>query len=386
VIELRRARIVRMLGAELPDREVEEILRSLGFGVEASEAGWQLQNPSWRRDVAREIDVIEELARIFGYDRFESRLPESGAGIELVPHAEEYARLRATSRALGYDETVSLSFVSSEEAERFGAWPAVALRNPLTEVQTAMRNSAVPAMLHAIEWNVNRNESNARLAELGRVYRGGNGSYEEPHVMILGATGMARAPRLGDPGKPLDFYDIKSDVAALLAPFDLHGLTFSAHNLPPYYAPGHAAQLTAGGVLLGYVGELDTGLLRERKVKQPVFLAEIFLDPLYEAGLRRPQYRALARVPAVDRDFSLFVPEGVSFDEVAAAIGPMEFLVSVEPIEIFRGEQVPGGFYSLLLRASWQRGQVSLTDEEVNGYAAAVTESLRNKLGIKQRV
>jgi phenylalanyl-tRNA synthetase beta chain len=138
-------------------------------------------------------------------------------------------------------------------------------------------------------------------------------------------------------------------------------------------------------VLLGYVGELDTGLLRERKVKQPVFLAEIFLDPLYEAGLRRPQYRALARVPAVDRDFSLFVPEGVSFDEVAAAIGPMEFLVSVEPIEIFRGEQVPGGFYSLLLRASWQRGQVSLTDEEVNGYAAAVTESLRNKLGIKQR-
>lgn len=385
VIELRRDRIARMLGQDLPASEVEAILRSLGFGVEESQAGWKLLNPSWRLDIWREIDVIEELARIFGYDKFEPRLPESGAGIELVPHAEEYARLRATSRALGYDETVSLSFISAEEAERFGAWPAVALRNPLTEVQTAMRNSAVPAMLRAVEWNVNRNEPNARLAEFGRVYRGGGGKYEEPHMMTLGATGMARAARLGDPGKALDFYDIKSDVVALLAPFDLHGLTFSAYNLPPYYAPGHAAQVTAGGVLLGYLGEADSGWLRARKIKQPVFLAEIFLDPLYEAGLRRPQYRALPRVPAVDRDFSLFVPEGISFDEVAAAIGPLEFLVSVEPLEIFRGEQVPNGYYSLLLRASWQKAEASLTDEEVNGYAAAVTASLSNKLGIKQR-
>ncbi len=393
-VVLRKSAIEHLLGLGVPGEDVERILTALGFGVSPTGGGWQVNIPTFRLDVNREVDVIEEVARIYGYEKFEPKLPAMSLAAEPAPRTEEEMRLRTIARTLGYNETIAYSFISTEEAEDFGAWPAVRLRNPVSELWDVMRNSAVPSMLRALEWNLNRNESSVRLVEIGRLYRpaegpaeGGaeNTGFEEPPTLTLGASGLARPRTFSEPGKPYDFYEFKGDLAQVLAAFEIHQLTYEAKELPPYYAAGRSARVVADGAVVAYLGELDPKLAVNRKLRQPVFIAEVRLDRLYKLGLRRPQHRALARVPAVYRDFSLLVPEGVAFEEVRAAVGRHPELTALEPVEIFRGEQVPEGHYSLLLRATWQRSAESFTDDEVNQRAEQVVQDLRKKLGVELR-
>ncbi|HEX9814663.1 MAG TPA: phenylalanine--tRNA ligase subunit beta, partial [Myxococcota bacterium] len=158
-ITLRRRAIERLLGLAVPENDVDRILRALGFGLAPADGGWQVLVPSYRLDVNREVDVIEEIARIYGYEKFAPQLPALAVAAENAPLSEEEARLRTVARSLGYDETVGYSFISASEAEEFGAWPAVPLRNPVSELWDVMRNSSIPTMIRALEWNLNRNES-----------------------------------------------------------------------------------------------------------------------------------------------------------------------------------------------------------------------------------
>ncbi len=385
-IELRAARISRVLGSDIPTADVERILAALGFAVEETDEGWGVQPPSFRLDVEREIDLIEEVARIHGYHHLPTTLPSSAATIQEPPQAAQELRTRSVLRSLGYDETVAYAFIGEEEAKQFGKGNTVAIRNPVSELWAVMRNTAVPTMIRALEWNLNRNEPDVKLMEIGRLYRSENGGFREPPTLVLGACGMARRPSLGDAGIEFDFYELKSDVERLLGDFQLGVTAFEAGGVPEYYQPGQSACIVADRKTVGYLGALDAKVTADRKIRRPVFIAEIALDRLWDAGLRERVFQPAARVPASYRDFSLIVPEGVSFSEVCAAIGRQEFLVRLEPIEIFRGRQVSEGFYSLLLRAVWQKGDENLTDEEVNQYAALVTGSLSKTLGIRQRV
>jgi phenylalanyl-tRNA synthetase beta chain len=156
-------------------------------------------------------------------------------------------------------------------------------------------------------------------------------------------------------------------------------------ELPAYYQPGRAARMVSDGKLLARLGQLALQVAEERKIRQPVFVAEIFLEPLAEVSLRRLGHRPLSRVPAVERDFSLLVPEGIRFAEIRSAVGQQPHLASIEPVEVFRGAQVPAGRYSLLLRAAWQKADESFTDDEINQYAQRIVQSLTKKLGIEQR-
>ena len=293
--------------------------------------------------------------------------------------------MRASVRGLGYDETIGFSFVSSEDAQRFGDTPGVALRNPLSNLWDVMRNSTVPTMVRALEWNLKRNQPVVRLAEFGRIYRESANGYEEPRVLALGASGAARPLSWNDGPRPYGFYDLKADVAALIQAFAVDELSLDTRDLPAFFRRGHAAAFRAGAATVAVFGELDPEIARDRKIRQPVLVAEIYLDSLYDCGLRRPGHRQLPRVPSVSRDFSLLVPDGVNFRSIVEAVGEMQDLSSLEPVEIFRGKNVPEGCYSLLLRASWQRLEQSLTDDEVNAFSEALQSSLDSKLGISLR-
>lgn len=385
VVTLRSERLRQVVGAEIPAAEVDTVLTALGFGVKAVEDGWVTTVPSWRLDVEREIDIIEEVARVWGYDRIPATLPLIGTPPQPARHEAEDAAVREMLRGFGYDETIGYSFLSAEDAARFDSTPAVELRNPFSELAAVMRTSAAPTMLTALAYNLHRNETDVRLFERGRTYRGGNGEYSEPAMLTLGATGAARLASLDEAARPMSFFDLKSDVEALLRRFDLAQLSFDDRETPGHYVQGRAARAVSDRGVLAYLGEVDPAVCEQRKIRQPVFLAEIYLDALYPAGLRRPQYRELSRVPAVERDFSLLVPEGIPFGEIRTAIGPMEHLVSVEPVEIFRGKQAAEGCYSLLLRATWQRNDASFTSEEIHAYAERLVGALVRKLSIQMR-
>jgi phenylalanyl-tRNA synthetase beta chain len=190
---------------------------------------------------------------------------------------------------------------------------------------------------------------------------------------------------LFEKGKPVDLYDVKSDLMALLAPFDLGPLTVDDRDVPGYYLEGRAARVSNHQGTVAYIGEIDPTILAEHKIKQSLLTAEIFLGMVYPAGLKRPQHRELPKLPAVHRDFSLFVPEGVPFAEVRGAVGAKESLTGIEAREVFRGKPAPEGFYGLLLRATWQPLSASFTDEQINKYAASIVGDLEKKLGVQQR-
>jgi phenylalanyl-tRNA synthetase beta chain len=384
-LTLRSAQLTSVIGAEIPQEDVETALSALGFEQTRTNQGWETTVPTWRLDVDREIDVIEEVGRIWGYDRIQPTLPVIGAPAPLGPYEAEDAAVREMLRAFGYDETIGYSFMSADDAAKFSSTPAVQLRNPFSELAAVMRTSSAPTMLAALAHNIHRNESDLKLFERGRLYQGGDGEYSEPAILTLGATGAARPASLSEPAKPMSFFELKADVEALLRRFDLAQLSFDDRETPDYYAVGRVARAVCERGVLAYLGEVDPGICEQRKIRQPVFLAEVFLDELYPAGLRRPQHRELSRVPAVDRDFSLLVPEGIPFAEIRTAIGPMEHLISVEPVEIFRGKQAAEGFYSLLLRATWQRNEASFTSEEIHGYAEKLVGELNRKLRIQLR-
>jgi phenylalanyl-tRNA synthetase beta chain len=384
-VRLERDRISRLLGVTVDGAEVEAILTSLGFRPVANGTGWSVPAVSHRLDVEREIDLIEEIARIYGFENIPGTLPPVGIAPTEAKLVAEEARIRADVRGLGYDETIGFSFISSKEARRFGGAAGVKLRNPLSRLWDVMRNSAVPTMVRALEWNLKRNQPLVRLAEFGRTYEKSSGGYQEPRILTLGASGTERPLAWNDPARPFGFYDIKADVATLLRPFARDNLRFDGKSAPAHYRRGHASAVRVGGDILAHFGELDPRIARERKIRMPVFVAEIFLDPVYKLGLRQPGHSQLPKVPAVSRDFSLLVPEGVRFESVAKAVGPMEALKSLEPVEVFRGKNLPPGCYSLLLRASWQRLDKSLTDDEVNAFADTLRSALETEVGIKAR-
>ena len=382
-IRLRRARLKQILGASIPDAEVERILIALGFRVTVNEDGWNVIPSTARLDIEREIDLIEEVVRIFGYSRIANTLPQASVPPEDPPKRRAANQLRSRARSLGYSETIALSFMDSRDAARFGRWQVVPLKNPLTELQDCLRNSSVPAMLRSLAWNLNRGEDDVRLFEMGRLYRATNGGHEEPAILTMGATGSARPASLGDLGQPLDFFQLKADVGALLGVFSVE-LDFDTKDIPSYYRQGVSARITCGGETLGFLGEVDPHCLPEEKLRRSLWVVEVLLDPLFAASLRQTRFEPISKVPVVHRDLSLLVPEGTSFSQIAAAAGKPEHLVSIEPQEIFRGKQVPAGRYSLLLRTVWQKPAESLTDEEVNAHTETVVEKL-GALGIQQR-
>ena len=314
-IVLRPAEILRHLGLEPPHEKVAEILSSLGFSPKLSgRAGWKCTVPSYRVDVAREIDLIEEIARHYGYDRFPSRLPGMAEGrpARKAPHAAEDARLRELCIALGYDETISMAMMGAmvSRAAAWGDASPVELSNPLSEEAAVLRTSLVPGLLAALEWNLNRGVQNVRLFELGSVYGRKTDGFREPARLALAATGDSVEAALGRPAKSFDFLDLKGDMEQLAGIFETSlpdSLTFDSDELPEYYRLGYRSRIRHEDKTVARFGELDTREARGWKFRGPVFIAELFLDALYEKGIRSPRVQKISKFPAVERDFSVLL-------------------------------------------------------------------------------
>jgi len=377
-VPLTRAEVKRILGEGLSDAEIQRILTRLGFGVNpGKDSDYLVQVPSWRLDVEREIDLIEELARLHGYDKFANTLPAySGSVIEL-PDAKKDEKLRASLLALGYNEAISLTFISHEDAKKFSPAQAIELANPLSEEASVMRTSMVPGMLNMLAYNLNRGVDNVRLFEAGNVFEAAGEKSVEMKCICLAATGSAVTPNVHQAPRPISFFDIKGDIENLLGAFQLNTLYYDAHTAE-YYHPGRSARAVMDGATVAHFGQIHHDVAASRKLRQDVFIAELYLDRLYKHELRQPQYEPLPRYPAVERDFSFIFADSVVFEKIHAAVRGLNLgeLRRFVPVEIFRGGAIPAGKYSILLRATFQSGERTLREDEVAQWSRQIVKAL----------
>jgi phenylalanyl-tRNA synthetase beta chain len=400
----------RILGGSLDRGQIFRLLKRLGFLVVPEgqdEARFRVHIPSWRLDVEREIDVIEEIARLHGYDKFENTLPAySGAVVEL-PHAAMDAAFRMRALALGYNEAVALTFISHADAEKFSSSSAevkvLELENPLSEEASVMRTSLAPGMLGMLAWNLNRDVAEARLFEMGSVYELSGSSVDgssgeprvEPRRACLGAT--ATSVRTALPaGDVLDvskgehaaaaetFRGFKGDVEALLSVFA--GEVTYDREAAEYFHPGRSARALVNGAVAAQFGQIHPEVAAARKLRQDVFLAEFDLEQLYKLGMRPVKFVPLGKYPAVERDFSFVFADNISFGEISKAITALRLaeLREFRPAEIFRGGSIAAGKYSILLRARFQSADRTLREDEAARWSSQIVAALVKLDGVQR--
>jgi phenylalanyl-tRNA synthetase beta chain len=398
-IRVTRAEMLRVMGADVPDKEVESSLSALGFapvridqnrGAEGSIlAAWECTQPSWRAEVEREIDLIEEIARIYGLDKFPPRLPAARQGAARLPHYEAETRLRERLIGLGYREILTIPHVAEERDALFrpeGAAPA-RLSNPLSEEASVLRSNGLVTMAAALEWNLNHGQRNVRLFEIGRHYHlNGSDSVETP-VLTLGATGEGRQKNLYEPSREFSFADLKGDldsIGALAGSFEWH------EGGPAWLHPARRGRLQLRSNEIGAAGQLARQVAEKFKFRQDVFLAEFALDPFctaVRAVKEARRYEPLPRFPGVERDFSLLLPDGTHFSSVVNTIQALNIseISGIQAADLFRGKNVPAGKYSLLVRITFQSREATLTDAQISDYSARIVAALEKNLGAQLR-
>jgi phenylalanyl-tRNA synthetase beta chain len=395
-ITLARSELLRVMGADVSDRDIEGILAALGFNPvcegDGPYAKWKCRRPSWRQDVSRGIDLIEEIARHYGYDKFPPRLPPAKLPAQRLPHAEAETRLRERLVALGYHEIVEIPLVEKQRDELFRSegLAAATIGNPLAEDASILRSSGIVSMLNAVAWNLNHGQRHLRLFEIGKSYELRDGQPVETRLLTIGATGLSREKTIHEPAREFTFADLKGDLDAIGALAG--GFTWKPGG-PTWFAAARAAQIAivlgnegANNSSLGAAGQLVRNLADKLKLRQEIFLAELNLENLL-AGIESAQanvkFSPIPRFPAVERDFSLILADGVQFSQVASTIRSLEIpeLQNIEAADLFRGGQIPAGKYSLMIRVAFQSTETTLTDAQVAGFSSRIVSALEQKLG-----
>ena len=386
-IVLRRARLARVLGVAIADAEVERILRALGLGVEATADGWSVTAPTRRFDLAIEEDLVEEIARIHGYDAVPTTLP--GGATRLVAPTEGRVPERDLRRALagrGYLEAINYAFVDAALLQRWQADEAlVPLANPLSAELGVMRPRLLPGLVDALARNAARQQDRVRLFELGKVFaaRGaGEAPRETPRIAAV-ASGDAAAEQWGVPARRVDFHDLKGDLEALAA-LSRARLEFRA-AAPSWAHPGRAAEVLRDGAVVGAIAELHPRLQQALDLDHPVVAFE--LDLAAVTAREVPKAGALSKFPSVRRDLAFIVADDVPWAALeataAAAAGPS--LRSLRLFDVYAGKGVESGFKSVAMGLILQDASRTLIDRDVDAVVASVTDAVAVAHGARIR-
>ncbi|MGC2162718.1 MAG: phenylalanine--tRNA ligase subunit beta [Silvibacterium sp.] len=356
----------------------EAILTGLGCRLEARTIEtYNVTLPSWRLDLEREIDLIEEVARVYGYNRFQNTLPAFAGSVVELPWAEKESVVRQELLALGWTEAISSTFCAADDAALFAPQPnsAVAMGNPLSEEAGMLRPSLLPGMVNMLALNLNRDVEDAALFESGTVFSGSTEKVDERPSLSIGATGGAFA------ASSAGFYDLKGTIEALLAKFSSRSLYFDKLLLPAWLHPGRSARAVLDGSTIAYFGQLHPAEAERRKLKQPACIGEIYLDRLYKQSLRQPVVRELSRYQPVRRDFSLLFSDATSWaaiEDALHALGIPE-LRGFAPKEILReAKSIPAGHFSLLLGTIFQSQERTLREEELQEFSQKVVSAMES--------
>jgi len=388
-VPLRRARLASLLGVSVPDAEVSRILRSLGFDVAATADGWAVTAPTFRVDVTREVDLIEEVGRHFGFDKVPDTFPAlKAAAAPADPRIRRDQLVRRVLTAAGLSEAVTFGFIEARAAQPF-AEPAaiVGVANPLSAKFDTLRPSLIPGLIDAVARNRRHGREDVALFELGTRFSADG----ETRAVGLAWTGAGSPPHWSSPSRGVDFFDIKGVVERLCEALAVD-VAFRPSDAP-FYVPGRAAVVLAGDRPLGVLGQIVPAIADTRGAPKndDLFAAELNLDALAESARPRDEsVRALPRFPFVVRDLSIIVDDVLPAEIIrgtiqAAAAGAAAPLVNVAVFDRYQGKGVPEGRVSLSVRLTFQADDRTLTDAEVQRSVDLILAALMERHSAVQR-
>ena len=381
-VSLRRSRLARLLGADVPDEEVRGVLTAISEQVELEAQGWRVRRPPHRFDIRIEADLIEEVARLRGFDRI-------GEAHAVAPQVAGYAtesavggeRLLTAMADLGYREAITYTFVDpSLQRSMFPGTPALTLSNPISAELSEMRVSLWPGLVATCRENMRRQQSRVRLFELGNRFDVTGKELREIAVLGGVATGARWQEQWGSPREALDFYDVKADVESVLAlTGDAGSIQFEAATLP-CLRPGRTARIVRAGTAVGFVGEIHPRLIKELGLGNSLFLFELEIDLAF--GAKTPQLQKISKFPSVRRDLAVVVDEGVPLAVLRenVTVSASGLLSELRVFDVYRGSGVENGRKSVALGLILQDSSRTLTDVDADAVVASVVTRLRDVL------
>ncbi|MBD2859191.1 phenylalanine--tRNA ligase subunit beta [Spongiibacter sp. KMU-158] len=382
-ITLRAARIKRMLGMSLPNDEVVNIISGLGLDIKAEGEGWKVFSASWRFDIAIEEDLLEELARIYGYNRLP--VTPMSANLEIIPKPEKLrpqSQIRRQLVARGYQEAVTYSFIDPALHEIVSEGGGIELMNPISADMAIMRDSLFPGLLKTAEYNSKRQQQRVRLFEIGLRFNGKAAGEQIPTLAGL-ITGRRSPESWNESGELVDFFDLKGDLEALLA-LSPSSVSYVAGSRKALH-PGQSAQIVVSDKAVGWIGALHPSVQAKLDMPNSVYLFEIDLAVLTEN--RVPKFEPLSKFPEVRRDIAVIVPKAVAaqalLDCVKKAAG--EQLHNLRLFDIYQGKGIDPERKSIALGLTFRDSSRTLNEEEVSQSVAAVVDALQQDLGATLR-
>ena len=385
-VELRLARLNAIIGCDIPRETAESILKRLGMDVSWSEDRWTVTAPSARFDIEIEEDLIEEVARIYGYNE----IPEAPVSGELAPgstsgHKVSLARVRESLCSAGYQEAINYSFVDEKQLQAVGhGFKMLPLANPLSSDMDVMRTTLLPGLLTSLARNVRRQQPRVRLFESGVAFLQGETMNEVQHLAAV-ATGDALPEQWGETTRPMDFFDMKGDIERLFA--------MRGDNVKPVFEPGKLSWMHPGasaiikldGRAIGWCGAVHPSVLKSFEIKKSVFAFEIELEMLLEREI--PFTKNISRFPSVRRDIAVLLQNEVTYDQVKETIvseaGP--YLEKVNIFDVYQGSNLKEGCKSLAISLIFNNVSSTLSDEDVDPVIETVVSALEQRLGAQLR-
>lgn len=396
-IRLSVSKTNRILGTEIPSESMKAYLESLELRVQKEdEDTYTVVPPSFRGDLEREIDLVEEIARLDGYDRVPVTLPRGEPSTE--PTAREFSLEQRAMEVLlhyGYHEVITYSFTSPNALDRIKLPPEdvrrrqVRILNPLTEEFSLLRTSLIPGLLETAYYNISRNNLNLKLFELKRVFLPAEGEKlpREPKSLAGLAVGLAEEPNWASPQRLVDFYDVKGLIEDLMEALQIPDVIFRRTTGVPYLHPGKAVEVLSGEDSLGVFGEAHPEVLVQYELDGRIYLFDLDFEKMARRATVGKRFRILPKFPAVSRDLSLIVDEGVEVENLSQAIrgSGVPFVDQIVLFDLYRGAPIPPGKKGVSYRIRYQAADRTLTDEEVNRYQEQIVLRLREMFHVQLR-
>ena len=386
-IDLRRARVSLLLGLDVADDVVEAVLTRLGLAVSENEDGWRVVAPSYRFDITSEVDLIEEIVRIHGYDSVPETTEIAASPLRTVTESVvDLDRVSATLIARDYEEAITYSFIDERSNAPFADGESeLVLSNPISSEMSVMRSSLLPGLASIAAANLARQQDRVRLFEIGKSFHGTLDTPREVVRIAAVTSGAAMPEQWGTPSQAVDFFDIKSDLVSLLKlAGDASDVTFTPVDHPALQ-PGQAAAVVRNGSEIGIIGKLHPRVAKSLELKRDAYVFEV--DAMLALASAAPVAKPVSRFPIIRRDLAVLVREDVSGDELVRAVAAAapELTQDVRIFDIYQGPGIEAGLKSVAISLILQERSRTLTDDDADAAQAAAVQKLRDAFGAELR-